>query len=478
MKIKENNRNIIKNSLKVIFICVAATILSILLHKAGIGKDNTIMVFLVGVLIVTTNTNGYIYGSISSILSVILINYFLTEPLRSFAIHDSQDLILILFFLIASLITSTITSKLRYQTLVATRNERTANLLYDLTKGYLLVTGKDNIVNKSIKYINDYVGLGCYVRLDSEDKIYRSPNIADYKDVNKDNLYKIPIKGLSNQIGTLEIVNNKEVITYENEMLIKAIAYQMASVLDREFIYNEREKIKVSMESEHLKSTLLRSISHDLKTPLTGIKGASELIIEGYDKLDALEMKKLARDINEETTWLINTVQNILDMTRISEGKLTFNKEYEAVDDIINQAITHVKQLIPSSRLYVTYPDDIILLNVDSKLIVQVLVNLLDNAYKHSKENSPIYLKAYSKDNKVVFEVIDEGEGIDPKVIDTMFDGFVTKTKSAADSRVGVGLGLSICKAIVTAHNGIISGQNTNSGGAIFRVELPVSLEE
>ncbi|TJX12808.1 DUF4118 domain-containing protein [Tissierella creatinini] len=478
MKIKDNSKNIIKNSLKVLFISLTATILSIILQRSGIGKDNAIMVFLVGVLIVSTTTSGYIYGSISAVLSVMLINYFLTDPIRSFAIHDTQDLILILFFLIASLITGTITSKLRYQTIVATRNERTANLLYDLTKGFLLVTGKDNIVNRGIKYINEYIGYDCYVKLDSEDKIYSSPNLADYKDICKDDLYRIPIKGLSNQIGTLEIFNKKDLINPENEMLIKAIAYQMASVLDREFIYNEREKIRVSMESEHLKSTLLRSISHDLKTPLTGIKGASELIVEGYDKLDNLEMKKLAMDINEEASWLINTVQNILDMTRISEGKLTLNRDYEAVDDIINQAITHVKQLILPNRLHVTYPDDIVLLNVDGRLIVQVLVNLLDNAYKHSKENSPIYLRAYRMDKKVVFEVIDEGEGIDSDVIENMFEGFTTKTKNAADSRVGVGLGLSICKAIVTAHNGSISGENRNSGGAIFRVDLPVSLEE
>jgi len=470
--------NIIKNSLKVIIICASATILSIVLQNSGIGKDNTIMIFLVGVLIVTTITNGYIYGSISSILSVILINYFLTEPIRSFAINDSQDYILILFFLIASLITSTITSKLRYQTLVATKNERTTNVLYDINKGFLYVTGKDNIVNKGIKYINDYVGYGCYVKLDSEDKIYNSPNLDDSNDINKDILYTIPIKGLSNQIGTLEIINNENAISSENEILIKTIVYQMALVLDREFIYNEREKIKISMEGEHLKSTLLRSISHDLKTPLTGIKGASELIIDGFDKLSANEIKKLAMDINEETTWLIKTIQNILDMTRITEGKLTLNKEYESVDDILNQALTHVKLLTVSKRLHVSYPDNILLLNVDGRLIVQVLVNLLDNAYKHSNENSPIYLKAYSENKNVVFEVIDEGEGIDPNVIDIMFEGFVTKTKNVVDSSVGVGLGLSICKAIVTAHNGTIIGQNRISGGAIFRVELPEALEE
>ena len=474
MKFKENTRNIFVNWVKVVIICTAATIMSIVLKELGIGKENTIMVFLVGVLIVTTLTNGYIYGAVSAVLSVMLFNYFLTEPLRSFDIGNSQDFILILFFLIASLISSTITSKSRYQTMIAKKNERTAKLLYDIAKGFLNVTGKDNIVNKGIKYINDYAGYDCYVRLYSEDKIYSSLNLVNYVDANNNKQYIIPIKGVSDQIGTLEIINIKNFITPENEMLIKTIVHQMALVLDREFIYNEREKIKVSMESEHLKSALLRSISHDLRTPLTGIKGASELIIEGYDKMVTSEIKNLAMDINEETTWLIKTVQNILDMTRISEGKLTVNKEYEAVDDIINQALTQVKLLISSGRLHVTYPDDIILLYVDGRLIVQVLVNLLDNAYKHSGENSPIYLQAYIKNNNIIFEVTDEGEGIDLNIMDTIFEGFTTKTKSTADSGSGVGLGLSICKAIVTAHDGTISAQNRNLGGAAFKVVLPV----
>ncbi len=257
------------NWIKVIIICIAATIISIVLKELGIGKENTIMVFLVGVLIVTTLTNGYIYGAVSAVLSVMLFNYFLTEPLRSFDIGNSQDFILILFFLIASLISSTITSKSRYQTMIATKNERTAKLLYDIAKGFLNVTGKDNIVNKGIKYINDYAGYDCYVRLYSEDKIYSSLNLINYVNTNNNKQYIVPIKGVSDQIGTLEIINIKNFITPENEMLIKTIVHQMALVLDREFIYNEREKIKVSMESEHLKSTLLRSISHDLRTPLT-----------------------------------------------------------------------------------------------------------------------------------------------------------------------------------------------------------------
>ena len=466
----------INYSLRLIMICIVSTIVSIAMNNIGIGKENTLMVFLVGVLTVTSLTRGYIYGAVAAILSVLLFNYFLTQPIHTLNISYFQDLILIVFFLIASLISSKMTSKFQHQTEVAKRNERTARLLYEITKGFLNATGKDNIVLKGINYIKDYCGYHCYVKLDSEEKFFCTPGIDDYNENEKQAKYIIPIKGVANQIGTIEIVDIKVPISSENNMIIKTIIYQMAIVLDREFIYNEREKIKIAMESEHLKSTLLRSVSHDLRTPLTGIVGASELILDSYDNLDSKSIKKLVSDIKEESNWLINSVQNILDMTRISEGKLTVNKNYEAVDDLINQALTHVPHLTSSKRLHVIVPEDIILVMVDGRLMVQVLVNLLDNAYKHSGEDTQIYLKAYQEGENVIFEVADNGIGIDMKICDTLFDGFVTHHQSIADGSRGVGLGLAICKAIVIAHNGDITASNRETGGAIFRISLPMEV--
>lgn len=471
------NRTILKHiiySIKLILICTVSTVASILMRDMGIGKENTLMVFLVGVLTVTSVTRGYIYGAVAGVISVLLFNYFLTQPIHTLIISYSQDFILVVFFLIASLISSTMTSKFQYQTEIAKRNERTARLLYEITKGFLNVTGKENTVHKGINFINDYVGYHCYVRLDFEEKIFCTPGLEEYNENMKIKSYKIPIKGVANEIGTMEIIDIKLPISSENNMIIKTIVYQMALVLDREFIYDEREKIKIAMESERLKSTLLRSISHDLRTPLTGIVGASELILDSYDKLDSKSIKKLVSDIKEESIWLIKAVQNILDMTRISEGKLTVNKNYEAVDDLINQALTHVPLLTSSCRFHVFVPDDIIIVMVDGRLIVQVLVNLLDNAYKHTIEGTQIELKVYKSGINVIFEVADNGVGIDLTIMDTLFDGFVTYHKNIADGSRGVGLGLAICKAIITAHNGSITASNKKTGGAIFKVSLPI----
>lgn len=471
--IDNNNKKIY--IIRVVAVCFSSTVLSIVMNELGIGRENTLMVFIVGILTVSIITRGYIYSSVAAVISVMLFNYLFTQPIHSLAISNTKDVVLMIFFLTASLISSTITSKLQYQTEVSKSNERTARLLYEITKGFMNVTGNENIILRGINYIKEYVGYDCYVKLNNEPAIYRSEGAPDYKNIKKEHIFLIPIKGVAKQRGEVQLINVISPLSNEQDMIVKTIVYQMAIVLDREFIYEERQKIKIDIESERLKSTLLRSISHDIRTPLTGIKGASELILDSYDSLDKETVKKLASDIYDESTLLMMTVQNILDMTRISEGRLSIKKNYEAVDDIVNQAMALVRHMSSSERFHVSLPDEIVLLYVDGSLIAQVLVNLLDNAYKHAGENAEVNLRAYRQKESFIFEISDNGEGINSSIINKIFDGFVTHQKNnIADGRLGVGLGLSICKEIVNAHNGTITAENLKSGGASFKVMLPM----
>lgn len=464
-------------SLRVIAICVISMLLSIIMNEFGIGKENTLMVFIVGVLAVTIVTRGYVYSAVASIVSVLMFNYMFTNPVHSLKISNTHDIILMMFFLIAALISSNMTSKLQYQTESSKRNEKTAKFLYEITKGFLNVTGNENIILKGIKYIKEYAGYDCCVKLNSEEKVYGTPGSPEYSKVDEINTMIVPIKGVAKQRGEVRIIID-DALSQEKDMLIKAIVHQMAIILDREFIYEERQKIKVDIERERLKSTLLRSISHDIRTPLTSIKGASELICDNYGNLDEDNIKKLASDIFDESTWLMKTVQNILDMTRINEGKLTVKKSYEAVDDIVNQTLSLVPRLHETGRLCVKIPDDIVLVPVDGRLFVQVLVNLLDNEYKHAGESADICLSVYVEDKFVIFEVSDNGIGIEPSILNKIFDGFVTRQKNnIADGSLGVGLGLSICKEIVKAHGGKITAHNLKAGGASFKIELPMEVE-
>jgi len=239
-------------------------------------------------------------------------------------------------------------------------------------------------------------------------------------------------------------------------------------------VRGEQEEIRFAMESEKLRSTLLRSVAHDLRTPLTALAGSSRLLDEDYDKFTDEERRAFISDISEETIWLTNQVENILNMTRISEGRLVINKEEEVVDDVINEAVKRTERLMSSHSLTVNLPEEVIILPMDGHLVVQVLVNLLSNAVAHTPEGTCIVLSANKKGDFVEFSVTDNGPGIDKKIESTLFDRYVTLKTAAADSKRGAGLGLAICKTIVEAHKGSISAHNVEPNGACFVFTLPM----
>jgi two-component system sensor histidine kinase KdpD len=471
-------KNIIKYMIVVIIVCTLTTSLSILLYRTGIGKENTLMIFLVGVLAITVLTKGYVYGFIASFASLMIFNYFFTEPIHSFVIIHAQDYMLIVFFLIASMITGTLSTKFQIQTQIAKSNERTSQLLYHISESFLNLSGVQSILKKGVDYIFEHSGYRCQVVLDNklfdDSECYFSNVIS----LTSNSDYEIPIKAHSNQLGMLTIEDVHLPLSHKDDMLIKSVVFQMALVLDREFIYSERERIKLAMTSERLKSTLLRSISHDIRTPLTGIIGASSLILDGYETLDEASVKKLVTDINEQAAWLHNSVQNILDMTRIGEGNLILKKEFESIDDLFNQTVKHIPWLTNSNQLQVVIPDEIILVEMDGRLMVQVLVNLLDNAYKHSGNESIIRLRAHTEEDKLLIDVSDNGVGIADHIKETLFDGAIKSSREIADSSHGVGLGLNICKTVIEAHGGKINVLDNPEGGTTFRIELKIEKGE
>jgi len=256
--------------------------------------------------------------------------------------------------------------------------------------------------------------------------------------------------------------------------VVKTVATQLGAALDREYSYQEREEIRVAMERERLRGALLRSVAHDLRTPLTALTGASALLSDEFDELTPDEQKKLAADISEEMIWLANFVENILNMTRIGEGQLILNREDEVVDDVVNEAVSHMSRILRNRHLEVSLPDDVVTLPMDGRSIVQVLVNLLENAVKHTPPECEIRLAVSVRGGGAVFEVSDRGTGIDERLMSRLFDGFASLRNNVIDGRRGMGLGLAICKAVVEAHGGRIWAENRPSGGARFAFSLPM----
>lgn len=460
-----------KDYLSLVLILLITTFGSIVLNQLSLGKENILMIFMIGVLSITAFTRGYWLGLMAACVSVIIFNYFFTEPKHTFIINSVNDMALMLFFLIASMISSSLTARFRNQLLISQRNEQTAKLLHEIAHGFLNVTNEENIIHHGIRYIKEHIGYDSIVELAESNRTYpKNPFICK----SNERMIELPITGIAKRIGMLKLCINQEVLNMEQAWLVNAVTAQMGIALDREYIYNERENTRIAMEREHLKSNLLRSIGHDLRTPLAGIAGASSYIVQRGESLDNESIQRLARDINEQAEWLTTLVENILNMTRIDNDKLEVNKQVEVIDDVVSEAVTHVVGL--NKRPFkVILPKEVIAVPMDGKMIVQVLVNLLDNAVKHTPKNCPIELIIHQKECCVEFNVADGGSGTEDYSLtqENLFDAFVTSGKTGADGKKGIGLGLAICKAVVKAHGGSITTGTSHLGGALFTFTLP-----
>lgn len=459
-----NNNGVIKYGLRLIGIMAVTTIVSILFSDFGIGKENTLMVFIVGVLLTTACTNGYEYGIIASVTSVLLFNYFFTLPLHSFAINNTNDWAMIFFFLAASLISSSLTMRFQRQVLIAQRNEHTARLLYEMSESFINVTGINNIINLGTKYIYEHTAFESTVELEETIKqapCYKedSPNHFDYM--------MFPIAGHVRRLGTLKIFNHNQGLSIEQELLIKTAANQMGIALDRELVYTEQESTKITIETERMKSSMLRSISHDFRTPLTGIMGDCDVILESVS-CEPDGISQLVKDIKEQADWLMKMMENILSMTKMESGRLVLNKQTEVMEDIIYEAVNHVVNLRENRSFTLAMPEDLILIEADGKLLEQVVINLLDNAVNHTSQGGRIVLKAFYQNGWIYVQIEDNGAGIAEEITDSMFQEFVSRPVKSGDQKRGIGLGLAISRLVVEAHNGKIWGENRIEGGARF----------
>lgn len=262
-------------------------------------------------------------------------------------------------------------------------------------------------------------------------------------------------------------------VTFLCMLTISLMVSTMTSHLKRQAtLLTEREKLLQEAEKEKMRANLLRAVSHDLRTPLTGMIGNSSAYIENTDVLDNDEKLRLVQRINDDAHWLLNMVENLLSVTRIRTNSMKVTTSEEVVEEIISEALSRFRKRLPDVPVQVTIPEEYSTLPVDAMLIEQVIINLLENAAVHSKSSSPIILTVTDLGSSISFSVRDYGVGIPLNKIDTIFDGTDYETVHASDARKGMGIGLSICKTIITAHRGTITARN-HKDGAEFIFILP-----
>ena len=234
-----------------------------------------------------------------------------------------------------------------------------------------------------------------------------------------------------------------------------------------------QEQLRMESEKEKMRGNLLRAISHDLRTPLTTIYGSCGALIDNHDSITDEQQLKLLREMQEDSENLIRIVENLLSVTRVNGEAVTVRKTPTVLEELIDSVLLKFQKRHPSQNVTITIPDDFLSIPMDALLIEQVLINLLENAVDHAKGMTELNLRVFADDTTAIFEVSDNGCGIPKDRLEHLFTGqYYSKDTPSDSNRSGMGIGLSVCSAIIRAHNGTIIGENNSGGGATFRFSL------
>lgn len=255
-------------------------------------------------------------------------------------------------------------------------------------------------------------------------------------------------------------------------LVMMTISVLTAAVTSRA---KQTETVRREAEREKMYADLLRAVSHDIRTPLTGIVGATNVLLEQDGELTQEQRQQLLRSTNEDAQWLIRIVENLLSITRISSEEAKVKKEPEPAEEVIESAVAKTHKHYPEVDIRVHLPDELMMVPMDPLLMEQVLVNLMENAVIHGETHN-IDVTLSSEGNCAVFTVADDGRGIPQHLLPRLFDGSARSDRSS-DGKRSMGIGLSVCRTIVLAHGGVIRGDNRQEGGAVFTVTLPMKGE-
>ncbi len=268
-------------------------------------------------------------------------------------------------------------------------------------------------------------------------------------------------------------------VTFLGMLLIGIVTSVMStSMKEQQRQLADQEKALMEAQKEKMRVNLLRAVSHDLRTPLTGIIGSSTSYLEMGDKLSEPEKRELVEAIENDANWLLNMVENLLSITRIDNETAKVTKSLEAVDEVASAAVIRFRKRFPNAVVRVKVPDELVMVMMDAMLIQQVILNILQNAQLHAKSTKPLELTIDEDEAYVYFHIRDYGVGIDETRIATIFDGdSYHETTGETDGYKGMGIGLSICKTIITAHDGTIIAKN-HSEGVEFCFSLPKEKED
>ena len=484
---------------------IAALAVGLIFTMFGFSESNIITVFILGVLVISVATASPLYSLVGSLASVLLFNWFFIEPRFSFHTYQPEYAVTFAIMLTSALITGTLANRLKSNSRQAAREAFRTKVLFDTNQ---LLQGAENArdvlritANQTITLLDRDVvvypleetgGIGSGIRFgtpqSAEDGgtaeeneaeivswVFRNQQAAGFRLEHygeaKAQYHPICINGHCYGIVSIRL-DGRSLETVEYSVFMSILG-ECALALESLQNAAEKERASVIARNEQLRANLLRSISHDIRTPLTSISGNASNLLSHYTQLDDETRRQIFTDIYDDSEWLIDLVENLLSISRIENGQMELHLSAEIMNDVVEESLKHIDKNADQHNIIVENTDALLLVKMDHRLIMQVLINLINNAIKNTQPGSEIRIRSAQDGNTVVVSVCDNGPGIPDDIKPHIFEMFYTGQNAIADGRRGLGLGLALCKSIVEAHGGTIALTDNAPTGCCFTFSLP-----
>jgi two-component system sensor histidine kinase KdpD len=461
---------------------------------------NLIMVYLLGVVVVASRY-GRGPSALSSFLGVLFFDVFFVPPRFSLAVSDTQYLLTFAVMLSVALVISGMTASIRHQARIAGHRERRVSTLYAMSSELAATRGEDNLLRIAVKHLSevfeaqvtallpDAAGRITYPRGQGAPQSCHGSDLSvaqwvfDHGQMagqGTDTLpggemVYLPLKAASGMVGVLALLplNPARIALPEQQRLLETFTSQIALALERVRLAAEAHSTQLKMETEQLRNTLLSAISHDLRTPLAAIMGASSSLVRDNDKLNEHARLELGQAIYDEAIRMAGMANNLLDMARLEAGAVVLNRQWQPLEEVVGGALAGLSARIANHPVTVRLPQDLPLVEIDSMLIERVFANLLENAVKYTPPGTAIKISAVTGQDEMIVTVADQGHGIPAGEENLIFEKF--HRIASEGNQGGAGIGLTICRSIVEVHGGRIWADNLPTGGAAFHFTLPLS---
>lgn len=473
--------------------------------RMDMSESNIIMMYILGVLITSVITTHQIYGLISAVISVFVFNFLFTEPRYTFVAYETDYPVTFITMFVAAFLTGSLAIRLKRQAAQAAGAAFRTKVLFDTNQLLEKAKEQEQIITVTATQLIKLLKMDMLIYLADGDSL-QAPRFfaADAEEMSQDYLSEnekavafwvfrnnkhagattdtlsdakclyLSIRTSSEVYGVIGIVMHERRLDAFEKSILLSILGECALALENEKNAREKEEAALVAQKEQLRANLLRSISHDLRTPLTSISGNASNLLVNEERFDKATKKQLYEDIYEDSMWLINLVENLLSVTKIEEGRLNIHLQAELLDEVVMEALQHISRKKTEHQITYHGADDFIFVKVDARMIMQVVINIVDNAIKYTQKGSEIILSAKKRGGYAVVSIADNGPGIADEMKPYVFDMFYSGAKDIADSRRSMGLGLSLCRSIITAHGGELELTDNTPSGAIFTFTLPV----